>query len=228
MRPVLLSALVVSCLLLAGLPAQGSASPVEGSSGVCAGVPGCDVKAKVDVNGDGNRDPVGITSRGTNANRRVIVRVKITPERIVTMKRDTPYWSGSHWQGASNLDGRPGKEIVVGKEMGAHTQFYFALTWRHGRLVVLNAPGSGRFWMIDGAIWISAGWKRSESDPTGTIRQRIAVRTGDTKSPFRGTITTYTWRDRGWRQVDSKSIRPLPDRKAYRWGGFHVPGLHRW
>jgi hypothetical protein len=189
------------------------------------------VKAHVDVTGDGVRDAIGVVRRGANGSSdgAVIVRVETGSGRIESTRRPTSYWYGPVWQGVANLDGHRGKEIVVGNTMGAHTQLYLALTWRGGRLVRLGAPGPGVTWVIDAAASVSYGWLRRPHDPIGTIVKRVAVRTGDaTQSPFRGKVTTYHWARGDWHEVASKKIYPVPEDRAYSWGGFHVPGLPRW
>lgn len=237
MRPMhvrSVGAVMLAGLITSALPLTGPLAPATGQitdPGVCAGVSGCRVMAKADVDGDGSADVIGMARRGGNGapNGLVIVRVKTGPGTIVSKVSGTEYWYGPLWQGVAFLDGQKGKEIVVGFTMGAHYQSYRALTWRQGRLVTLSAPGRDTYWGIDGAVWISMGWQRLATDPMGKIRERVAMRTGDaTSSPFRGKITTYKWRPGGWDIVGSKTIYPLRDRTAYSWGGFHVPGLPRW
>ncbi len=221
--------LVSSALALTGTGSSAAGQPTD--PGVCAGVSGCRVMANADVNGDGLRDVIGMARRGGNAagNGSVIVRVKTGPGKIVSKRSETEYWYGPLWQGVASLDGRNGKEIVLGHTTGAHFQSYRALTWRHGELVTLSAPGRDTYWGIDGAVWISMGWQRLATDPMGTVRKRVAVRTGEaTSSPFKGKITTFRWRPGGWDVIGTRTIYPLRDRTAYSWGGFHVPGLPRW
>jgi hypothetical protein len=199
--------------------------------GVCTGVRGCHVVARADVNGDGAVDVIGVARRGANGapHGAVIVRVKTEPDSIVSVRRPTEFWGGHLWQGKAFLDGHKGKELVVGFTSGAHYQAYRALTWRRGSLVTLNAPGRGKFWGIDGAVWIAMGWQRRHDDAIGTIRKRVAIRTGDAiHSPFKGRITTFRWRHDGWHRVSLRTVYPLPDHVAYSWGGFQVPGLQRW
>jgi len=203
----------------------------ESDPGVCAGVPGCRVKAHADVDGDGRRDAVGMARRGAQGapHGAVLLRVKTGPGKIATYRAPTEYWYGGPWQGVARLDGRRGNEIMVGYSTGAHAQLYRSVTWRHGRLVTLDAAGPDRYWYVDGAVWVSAGWLRRATDPVGTIRQRVAMRTGNaTTSPFKGTVDTYRWTAGSWKRIASRTIRPLPEHVAYRWGGFRVPGLHRW
>lgn len=227
----LLTALAVLTCALAGLsvPAAAAADP-----GVCDGVAGCRVVASVDVNGDGRRDDIGVAGRGSAASKTVVVRVRVGPNRddanrIVATRVPAPSWSGSPWQGASAIDGRPGAELVVGYTQGAHTAFYRSLTWRAGRLVTLGAPGPGIFWVVDSAVWVSLGWQHLRGQPPGSIRALSAVRAASSAhDPFRGTVTGYQWTPRGWRTVAARTVFPLSDRVAFSWGGFHVPGLARW
>lgn len=231
-RKRIVVAVTASVLLGPGSTSSASVA-TEGFSdpGVCAGVSGCRVMARADVNGDGSGDVIGMARRGADgaADGAVIVRVKTGPGRIASVRARIEYWYGSLWQGVAHLDGRKGKEIVVGQSAGAHAQFYRALTWRQGDLVTLDAPGKGKYWYVDGAVWISAGWQRRVGDPVGTIRRRVAIRTGDaTQSPFKGTVTTFRWAAGGWNKIASRTVYPLADDRAYGWGGFRVSGLRRW
>jgi len=227
--------LVAACAaLLAPATARPSAveAPARAAQGVCAGLAGCHVKARADIDGDGSRDVVAIARRGGAGAPRgaVIVRVKVGPHRVESYRARTSYWYGRKvWQGVADLDGRRGKEIVIGRTQGAHAQFYRSLTWFDGNLVMLNAPGKRRTWYVDGAVWISVGWQRLATDPAGTLRKRHAIRVGDAVTGrFKGRIATFRWSDGRWKKVGTKTIFPLPDERAFRWGGFHITGLDRW
>jgi hypothetical protein len=197
-------------------------------SGVCTGVEGCHVRAHTDVTGDGVADAVGVAGRGDGADRRVIVRVR-TEGTIVSERYRAPYWLGPLWQGVAQLDGRPGKEIVVGQTLGAHAQLYRALTWRRGGPATLDAPGLERYWLIDSAYSFVAGWQVRDKDAAGTIRQRMAERVSSTGSrPFRGRIHTYQWRPGHWHKVSTQKVPRMHEARAYRWGGFSIDGLPRW
>jgi len=230
MRILLRRVLAVSLVVVAlpALPATAVRSD-DARLGVCAGFDRCHVKARVDVDGDGDRDPVGLAIKGTYRHRVIVVRVRTERTHIASRRFDVEYWGHeSLWQGTAQLDGRPGREIVVADEMGAHIQFYRALTWRGDGLRLLEAPGRDHSWMIDAAIWVAAGWKRRPDAPAGLIRQRLAERVGDTRSPFEGTIRTFQWTASGWDRICSRTISPLSDRRVEHWGGFRVPGLDRW
>ena len=196
--------------------------------GVCAGVPGCRIVAKADVSGDGSKDVIGIASRGASGSsgRAVIVRVRTAPIRIIATRWRADGWYGPLFRGVAALDGRPGKEIVVGHTQGAHAQLYRSLTWRHSALVPLDAPGRPRSWLVDAAAMVSYGWQRRAIDPVGTVRQRVADRYDDPNGErFKGRITTYRWAPEGWDVVHRKTVYPLSDQRAYSWAGFHIPGL---
>ncbi len=227
-------AALTASLLAAAVPLAGPAPAAisaqrPGDRGVCSGVPGCRVKAYADVDGDGTRDVVALASRSAGTRRSVVVRVKTGPGRVVSVRRPAPYWPGRLWHGVARLDGRPGREVVVGYTAGAHTLLFRALTWRAGTLTTLGAPGPGTAWAIDGALSVSLGWQRTAGEPVGTVRRRYAVRTGNpASSPFRGTVTRYRWTAGGWDRVGSRTVNPMRERVAYGWGGFSIPGLPRW
>jgi hypothetical protein len=210
--------------MAAAPPAASAAGP-----GVCQGVVGCRVVAHVDVNGDGTKDAVGVARRGTNGKpgSAVIVRVRTGARSVVAVRRPLDYWFGSPWHGAAALDGRKGAELVVGHVTGAHTQFLWVLTWRRGRLVTLPAPDSAPDWVIDGAANVALGWQRRPTDPVGTVRRLEAHRNGS-GTTFTGTVSTYRWSAGAWRLLERRTSATVPQRSAFQWGGFHVPGLPRY
>jgi hypothetical protein len=153
--------------------------------------------------------------------------VRTGPHHIATARRKLQYWYGRPWQGAASLDGRRGSELMVGHTAGVHTEFLQALTWRNGGLAPLRAPGDETDWVVDGAYNVSYGWQHRAGGPVGTIRRLAATRNGSSRS-FAGTVTTYRWGPAGWRQVERRTRARLPERTAFTWGGFRVPGLQRW
>jgi len=217
--------------LFAGAPGAATAtqSGSGAGSGVCSGVTRCHVRAHADVNGDGRVDSVGVASRGHGANREVIVRVRTAPDQISTARQKAPNWLGSLWHGVARLDGRRGVEIVVGETEGLHAHLYRAMTWRHGDLTTLRAPGHDRYWYTDGAYSIGAGWQVRAGTAPGTIRRRVAIRVSPTRArPFRGHVNTFHWDSGDWVRVSTKKVPEMRQRRAYSWGGFYVPGLPRW
>ena len=220
----------VSALRTTSTLAQAAPSAAAAGVQVCAGLVGCRVVAHADVNGDGARDAIALARRGGALGSRgvVIVRVKTGRHRVGTVRRPLENWSGSPWQGAAVLDGRRGKDLVIGRVMGASAEFFQSLTWRHGHLVTLDAPGPDRWWGLGRSATVSGGWLRRAEDPAGTVRQRVATQQGTTAGgPFRGRVTTWRWTVAGWAKAAQKTVFPLSAARARRWSGFHVPGLSR-
>jgi hypothetical protein len=227
-RPLLAAGVVGLAvgLLNGGLVTGALTAPAASAEpGVCQGVPKCRVVAHVDVNGDRRRDVVGAARVGKIGAPQgaVVVRVKTAPGTIASITRKTQYWNDNLWQGAATLDRHRGKDLMVGHEIGAHTEFFAAFTWRKGGLVGLDAPGAGRYWIVDGAYRDSFGWLHRKADPAGLIRKRVAERVRDTKR-FHGTIRTFRWKAGEWTKV-SVVKRRLTEKQAGGWAGFHVPGL---
>ena len=209
--------------------AEASAQAIAASrQGICAGLARCHVMARADVNGDGHRDVIAMARRGgrLGATGAVILRVRTGPHHVVQTRRRLENWPKSPWVGVARLDRRPGKEIMIGRLSGAAASFYQSLTWRRGTLVLLDAPGRGRWWPLEFSATLQAGWQRRAVDPVGTIRQRIATHPSS-NGIYRGKIKVYRWTRSGWQLVRTRTIASLPLQRALRWGGFHVPGLRR-
>ena len=212
-------------LAMAGaVSSPASAAPAR----VCAGVPGCRVVAYADVDGDGHPDVVALVRRGGGVGHRgsVTVRVAVSPRRVALLRLPLENWTGSAWQGAATLDARRGKDLVVGRQMGASAQFFQSVTWRHGHLVRLDAPGPDRWWGVGRSATVIGGWLSHAADPAGLIRRRVA--TAVAPGRYRGRVTTYRWRAGAWHRTHVRVVAPLSPSRAGGWGGFQVPGLARW
>ena len=211
---------------MAGAAAGSLTGPAAvAAPGVCDGLAGCRVVAHADVDGDGHPDTVGVASRGAKGAEKgsVIVRVMTAPGKIVSDIRATEFWYGPPYQGAAPVDARPGSEIFVGRQVGAHTEAFRALTWRGGGLVDLDAPGREHFWIVDGAYSVVYGWLKVPSDPDGIVYKRTASRVGNTDS-FLGRITKYRSAGDAWTQVWSHPLT-VSEKVAGGWVGFHIRGL---
>ena len=218
--PIVLGGIVTTTLV--------AAPPVSASElDPCRGVSGCRVVADVDINGNGTPNKVGIVRRGDTQEGSWTVRVSVG-SRVVTATRRTTGWGGPLWQGAANVDGRPGRELFIGRVAGAHTQFFSALTYRNGQLVERRAPGSQNgLWCIDGAWWIEYGWWRRSDDPPGLVRLKDATRNGDTDT-FDARIRTFRWTSDGWVRTSYKRYPRASQDFVSGWGGFHIRGLQRY
>jgi len=204
------------------------ASPGAAATSVCGGVARCHEVVRVDVNGDGVRDRVALARRGADGagSGSVTVRVQVGPGRVLSTTRPTFFWSGGLWQGAATLDGRRGRELVVGHARGAHAEFFWVLTWRHGGLALLRAPGGQADWGVDGAANDVLGWQRLTDAPPGQVRHLVGERQPDGR--MRGTVTTYQWTSGRWVRQARSVVDPLSRDRAGRWVGWHVTGLARY
>ena len=220
----LLPVAALAAALLPAVPAH--------AAGPCAGVSRCHVVTRVDVDGNGTRDAVGLVRTGEDgaANGTVTLRVSLG-NRVVTASRPTEYWYGPVWQGAANVDGRRGKELFFGRTQGAHAQLHASLTFRDGRLVTLRAPGRGYqgLWIVDSSVMYQSGWLRTADDPAGVVRFRHAERNSPPEdSTFSGVVKTFRWTRDGWVRTGIRRFPHAGEDRVSRWGGFHVPGLPRW
>ena len=223
---------VLTTLLLSAGAGLVSVPSASADVDPCAGVAHCHVVAHVDVNGNGTTNAIGIVRSGADGAQegRVTLRVQVG-NRVVTASRRTTYWYGALWQGAANVDGRPGKELFVGRVAGAHTLFFSAFTYRDGRLVELAAPGRTyqHLWVVDGSVMYHIGWVRRTEDPPGLIRYREAIRNDPPNDDtFNGVVKTFRWTRDGWvRTAIARYPRAGEDRVSG-WTGFHVKGLQRY
>jgi hypothetical protein len=215
-------------LLTAALALLAPAAPAAGAvpAPVCGSLPRCHVVARADVDGDGRADTVALARRGADGalHGSVTVLVRTARATVVSTRRTTFQWTGPLWQGAALLDGHRGQELVVGASAGAHTRFFWALTWRDGRLVTLPAPAGGPTWVVDSAAAVVLGWQRTAADPVGLVRRRVVEGDPDT-GRFPGRETTWRWRADGWHRVATRSFRDVSPRRAGSWAGWNVPGL---
>lgn len=217
------AAAVVAAVALSGAPAvmtSASAAP-----GVCSGVKSCKVVAWVDVDGDGRKDQVGLVqSRSNPMGHTVTVRVRTAKGR--TMKTShKAWWYGSAWHGAAKVDGVAGRELVVGKNMGAHLMHFRVITVRRGKLVTLKAPGNSTSWPIDSSYSFNHGWTRSVSKGTVSMTSRYAQRRNTSKHDL--TTRRYVWRSGAWRLASSKKS-VVTNSTGGNVGGWRVPGLKRY
>lgn len=222
------AALSALALTAVASPVVSAAPSAAAATSVCGGVPRCHEVVRVDVNGDGVRDRVALARRGGDGaeSGSVTVRVQVGPDRVVSTTRRTFFWSGGLWQGAATLDGRPGRELVVGHAMGAHAEYFWVLTWRRGGLAPLRAPGGQADWGVDGAANDVLGWQRFTDAPPGEVRHLVGERQADGR--MRGTVTTYRWTPARWVRQSRTVVDPLSRERAGRWVGWHVRGLARY
>lgn len=187
----------------------------------------------VDVDGDGRADSVTVVQRdragstGTYHRGTTTVRVRTARGQMATARVAYDGWYGATFLGTAQLDGVPGRELVVGWTAGAHSRTYRALTWRAGRLVVLSSPygpagPQASDWFVDGAL---SGWAGVTCGRGGTVTLSGGSREGD-RGTYTSATTTYRYERRTghWRQLSSRTVAHVPPDRAAP-GGWHCAGL---
>jgi hypothetical protein len=180
--------------------AAGTASSQSGTS-----LAGHHWRHRVQVDGRSGPDTVVIiggkdleldsTGFGTG---HIVVRVNLsTGRRVVSSRELVGYLSvlspWTPWLGATDLDHRGGKELVVGFTTGAHSQFFTVLGFRAGRLRELRAPAD-------------LSWGANSSVGTGSFGWRCTSRGVESRSVFPGggsptyrvVRNRYVWRTGHW------------------------------
>ncbi len=226
--PLRAAARALLALVCAGtvvLVAPGPASAA--GPGVCAGVSTCRVVARVDVDGNGTRDPVALSRFGKNGgpNGSLVVRVKVGAHRIVKVRRKLTYWYGPVWQGSAVLDGRKGRELVVGHTAGCARTFCSACS-RGGtadssicapRTVAWTGTSTGPGRSMP-ATSIRAG------TPAGTLlrpgcRPLDAMTTTSSREPSTATSGPPV----SWKRTHHTAYAYVNEETAYRWAGCASP-----
>lgn len=160
---------------------------------------------RVQVDGRAGRDAVVITGGRDlqldsigNGIGHIRVRVNLaSSRRILRSRQFITYLSvlspWTPWLGATRLDHRRGKEILLGFSTGAHSQFFTVLTYRAGRLRELDAP-VGTSWGVNSSFGTgSSGWRC-----TSTGVQSRSVFPGGGSPTYQIERNRYVWRAGGW------------------------------
>lgn len=219
------AASVAAAVAVSGAPAMTASA--SAAPGVCSGVKSCKVVSRVDVDGDGRKDQVGLVQRSSYPqNATITVRVRTAKGR--TMKAShRATWYGSAWHGAAKMDGRAGRELVVGSSAGAHARFFRVLTYRNGKLVTLKAPGGARTWWVDSSYSMNGGWFRSTSKGKVYMTSKSATRNWSARGHDLR-IYKYQWKNGSWKRVSSSRNPRATDKSAYATAGWHVRGLKKY
>jgi hypothetical protein len=131
------------------------------------------------------------------------------------------------WLGATDLDHRPGDELVLGYSTGAHAQLFSAYSDQAGQLIELSSP-LGEGWAVNSSFGTgSSGW----------LCTRHGVEVRAVSSPVRGQVritrAKYEWQSTGWVRT-ARHVRPAPvdahgnpPAATNRYPTFSCPGLPR-
>lgn len=196
-----------------------------------------------DVDGNGTPDRVVLQSgrdlkvRDGWGSGHYWLRVHLDSGRTVVRRMSVSYYvvvSGrwTPWYGKTQLDQRPGKELVLGRTSGAHSDVYSAVTYRGGQLHVLRAPDAfgqpQQGWLVNASYGTGLqGWRCT---PTG-VRSRSAL-PAPKHHRYRFEKRSYVWHH-GWQLADVSAghVKAGPHGQAPRelagYATFACPGLPR-
>jgi hypothetical protein len=181
----LVTALAAGSVVLAAVPTSHAAAEVPTRADAVTSLAGHHWRHHVQVDGKSGPDPVVIIGGkdlelnsakiGTG---HILVRVHLTNSpRVVSSRQFLSYGSVSSpwtpWLGATNLDHRGGRELVLGFSTGAHSQFFTVLNYRAGRLRALRAPAH-------------LSWGVNSSFGTGSFGWRCTSKGVESRSVFPG------------------------------------------
>ena len=230
-RPLRALALVLVSLVScrhARVGASPASASAAGRRRLRGRAPRCRVVARVDVDGNGTRDPVALdalAARTAGPHGSLVVRVKVGPHRIVKVRRKLPYWYGACLAGLRLHRRTQGARARGGPHGWCARRSSFACSpGARGRLVDLRAPGGGVDWYIDGAYSISIGYLHRAGTPAGSLLHRVADRWIDDRRRVRGDRRPLRLGRWSLEAHPSQAYPYLDEQTAYRWGGWRIPG----
>lgn len=207
---------------LAG-PAHGAAAP-----DACEGQgEDCSIVSRADVDGDGQRDSVGMWSSeaGDDGSFVATIRVQTAAGETLETTTDIRIPHIEPWWGAAKIDGEAGHELVLQSDEGAHTGWYRAITYRDGRLTTLNDPNGEPRWAIDSAATSGSGYRRTTMSSGEPLMYSYRAEMDETDERPLHTITAVRWSDGRWAQVSKRTKRVDEEehRKNLDWNVPYLP-----
>lgn len=201
----LVTAVAVGSTMLGAMPTSHAVTARTPRAQAATSLAGHRWRHRVQVDGRAGRDAVVIVggkdltldSFGLGLGH-ISVRVHLANgRRTVSSRQFLGYISVRHpwtpWLGATNLDHRGGKELVLGSSTGAHSQFFTVLDYRAGRLRTLPAPARTSWGANSSFGTGSSGWRC-----TSTGVESRSVFPGGGSPTYRIVRNRYVWRTRGW------------------------------
>jgi hypothetical protein len=195
---------------------------------------------RAQIDGRDGKDRITITAQpgftldGGWGNGQVLVHVDFDGgTRFAEIRQDVSYYSArtpwTPWLGATNLDRRGGKEIVLGFSTGAHAQLFDAYGYASdGELLSVEAPRHSGSWMVNSSYGTgTSGWRCTRHG----IQSRAVSASGGPRATVR--IVSYVMGRNGWRRT-KRVVRTVatdadgnPPRSTARFARFACPGLPR-
>jgi hypothetical protein len=129
------------------------------------------------------------------------------------------------WFGSTQVDHVRGKEAVLGRTSGAHADFYVVVTYRHGRLRLLDTPTGRSEWGVSASVGTgSRGWRCTEDGV-----QSRSLKPNSDGSRYRITRVSYVlriaWHQSGYVRRSVPATNGLPPSYAADYASFACPGL---
>lgn len=212
--------------------------------GVCGGVSDCHVVGHADLDGDGTTDDIAVVGHADqpeydqwSSSNRPTLRVS-TKAGIVTYPVPVDGWAYRPlYGGAASVDGKPGKEVIVGHTAGEHSRYYTMLTMRNGKLVTLPAPNTtirAGDWGVDGSWRSNASYKclgKGVVEAASAVARDPSPNSNSTSTIYDTRIQRYVWADGKWRIDGPEQKKPqafpvgieMPERFA----GWQCAGFSR-
>jgi hypothetical protein len=205
---------ILSITAVAGLVSVSQFGQMETTSAARAAVPtsatGHRSIHQVDMDGDGVKDRVVIVAdkgfsfdTGTG-HYTVRVRLSSTGRTVSRRLAMDGYLVGtgtrwSAWFGATNLDGRRGKEMLVGEGSGASSEDFYAITVRAGRLRLLTSPQfkGDRTWEVNSDAVDQSGYRCT----SGGVQERGIGSLSASGHRWDVTRNTYVYRAHTWHRT---------------------------
>lgn len=209
----------------------GSAQAADSGTGAapdaCAGVDGCKIVSRADIDGDGTADSVGLRTSPDGSGKVTTRVVTADGERLQTTTETSRSMTtaSEYYRGAARIDGVDGYEIVVLTDLGAHTAYYQVITYRDGRLTTLKDPRNRWRWVTDGSVWSDFGYQRTTT-ATGAPKMiaREAV-DNDRDGDFTQVSYSAGWKYGGWYRMGALTKKDARPSVAHRYTGWNVPYL---
>jgi hypothetical protein len=215
---------------------------------VCHRVRDCSVMGRFDVNGDGRKDQVGLVNHdrdGSIRNGHVTVRAKTGRDRVLRQRVGVTRWRGPVWYGKASIDGRAGKEIVLGADRDRYfvkgpgeqisiSKGFHVIAFKPGADLIARDPSGARLWWLTGPRGVRSGsdsavfyhewgWWRQKAHGQVRIQKRWLSTGG--AAGVRSKKTVWVWRHGDWHR---RSSGPVSDPLDKNYGGWHVRGLPVW
>lgn len=220
-KPLAMPAVTVALALTGALvPAStASAAAPEAAPAVPMAVP--DRTVKVDVDGDGRKDTVKITTVSSERYKVAVTTAKGIKSSIKITSTIENDWGAEPYWGAAKLDKVKGYELLLATG-GGDGYTSVVLTWRSNKIVKQAAPKARTTkygWYAVGYPELGfGGYRFYTKDGKRYVQQYLLMNTG--KKRWAGTIVTSRWKSGAWKKTSSKKVSLTKTQVKKYPGGF--------